>query len=477
MMLQRLAQKWLWILMTFALCGLFFIAILPRLLGSKWLIDPIVARFRADDFLLEIDSIELRWFSPLRVLGVRMHQEDGTELLTIREISTNRGLFGFLTGGRDFGRVDIYEPTVDVQLVSNETNLGRFVKAVQGDSQAGSQVTNQRPEAKLLVAVHEFSTKVQREDQALPLVIVPPFDLTLRYACEAEQASLNVGATQILKEVELTPELLEFGLAYAVPLLAKSAWFDGKISLATDDLFIDLTAPQKSTGNASITLHQVRSGPTQPQIVKLLALYATMRGREPLQEIVFVDGSVVLVGMRDEKISHSGLNFGLPKTDPRFQISTAGDVGIVDKKLNLALDFPVPIEQLARRDSVQALGVPKITLPISGTLDSPEIDWLAFRGDSAILLGQIREAVQDESPGVANVIATLESLSNGDADQTIAAAADFAKQLIERRRQRREQSTIDNENSELNNSASETESPESSRPIRDALRGILRPRP
>ncbi len=347
--------------------GLVFVGILllPTILGTKWIYQPIVDRLAADDFNLSIGAVQLRWFSPLKFETVAISDSEGLGLISIAEIRSDRGLFSYLLSGRRLGRIEIVRPTVDAKLLEDGSNLERLIKALEGRSKTNAgdpEKTN--PHIDVEVGILGASAKVQRSGEPEPLVIVPPFDLEIQYLAATSPSRLRIAPTQVLKQVELTPELIELGLGYAVPLMAKSAWFDGKISLDIDQIDIPLNDPLQSTGNAVLTLHTVRTGPTQPTIISLLDLAAKFLQREPHHELVFVDGSKIAIGMKDAQVTHAGLQVGLPRLDPRLQFESQGSVGLVDKRLAMKLDVPIPIEQVARRDQVKGLGVPKLGVPI-----------------------------------------------------------------------------------------------------------------
>jgi hypothetical protein len=441
------------------------LAFLPTLAGSKWIIEPVIQRLAQDRFVLTTEAVHLSWFSPLEIRGIVIKQDGDVPLLTIDTIRSNRGLLGYLIGGRNLGKVEIVKPTIDIELLADESNLSRFINAVRGSEEGTSEA---KPTAKPLfdidIAIQQCSAKVQQAATDAPLVVIPPFDVDLSYQTSQGTTMLHIAPAAILREVELRPELMELGLGYAVPVLAKSAWFDGKISLEVDAWQINLDQPIDSFGKARLTMHQVRSGPSDPQIIQLLAVLAKLRGREPLQEIVFVDGSQIEVGLAQQKVLHSGLQFGLPKVDPRLQISSRGTVGLVDRSLDLQVRIPIPVENIARREAVQALGVPTIEMPIKGTLDDPKPDWLALRGSTGLLLQTIQSQLAEDAPGTAAAIGVLEGLASGEADEVIVAATDLAKELLERRRAAKE--------AEANGETP----PSSGTPIRDALRGWLQNR-
>jgi hypothetical protein len=294
--------------------------------------------------------------------------------------------------------------------------------------------------------------------------------LIASYRAADGDSRVVIPPSQILKQVDLTPELVDIGLGHAIPLLSKSAWFDGQVSLATEEIVVPLKTPQKSTGVANLTLHHVRSGPSDPSILRLLELIANLRKVEPQNELVFIDGSEIQIRVQDERVQHSGMKIGLPKIDPRLQLTSQGSVGMVDKSLDLTIEFPVPVEQLARRDSVRDLGVPMIRLPITGTLDKPEVQWNKLRENSADLIGMIRERVEEESPGTGAVLGTLEGLAGGQADEAISAATDLFREI---RKRRAEKSNATQTIDPVSNS--EGAEPQTTRRFRDRLKGILRP--
>ena len=482
---MSMSRKLLILALAIAALLMMLVALLPTIIGSRWVAQPLIARLRADDFQLRIDSVRLRWLTPLQLSGIHLQQHNGPELLSIKEIRSDRSLLGFLFNRNDLGHFEIVKPTVDIELIADESNLGRLIRAVKEQTSPSPNNAGPRRALNVSIDVSEFSAKVQRGQDEAPLVIIPAFDVAMQYQATSDSANITIGETEILKQVELTPELMQFGLAFALPPLAQSAWFDGQISLAIDDTSIDLDKPELSSGRTIITLHQVRSGPTQPQIIELLEFWARLRKQEPLREIVFVDGSQIEIEVADTKVTHRGLQFGLPRFDPRFQLSTSGSVGLQDRGLDLIVNIPVPLEQLAFRESVQALGVPTISLPIGGTLDRPKIDWSAMRNQSSALLDQIKQIVIKDSPTTAAVVGAIESISNGDADKAIGMATEFAQQWLKTRRQRSDdvERRIESENQQPENQQPENQPAENQPadgtrgPVRGFFRELLRPKP
>ena len=480
--------KWFTLLGIAAAIGFIVLLALPTILGSKWIYAPLLKRLAQDQFTLDIQSVKLRWFSPLEFQGVSISQprEDAATdadkeqppLISIQTIRSNRGLLGYLLNGRNLGRVEIVEPKLDIALLEDGSNLERLIKSLEGKNKLETN-TDSKPDAKpniksqpkldLDIAIRGLSVQVEPNSGA-PIEVIPKMNADISYRALDTDAQVIIQPMKLLDQVVLTPELVRLGVGLAVPLLAKSAWFDGRVSLSTQEIRVPLNSPVDSKGEATLTLHQVRSGPSEPLIVGALDALANLRGKEASHELVFVDGSQVIIRLDNQRVFHSGLEAGLPKLDQRLQVATQGYVGVVDRSLDLTVEIPVPIEQIARRAQVQQLGVPRIKLPVGGTLDDPEIKWNVMRGDSAVLLAAIAGKLQSDAPIASTIVDALGDVTEGKADEAIATAVDFVKAL----RQRKAQEKANKDEEVMPPGTNQNKEPESKRPIRDALKKILK---
>ena len=474
-----LKRRWL-VVCCLLVASVSIVLALPTLLGSKWIYDPLIQSFAKDKLNLDIANVQLRWFSPLELNGItvseptnpsNLKQTSIKPLLSISAIKTDRGLLSYLLSGRKLGRIEIIEPKIDIALLDNSTNLERMVDSIRRTSESPTSNSNQeKPKLDVDVIVLRASVEVNDDNSTVPLVVVPPFDLSLQYRAAEQEPTLTVAPTKVLDQVIITQELVRLGLGHAVPLLAKSAWFDGRVSLTSSEIMVPLDHPIDSKGKASITLHEVRAGPTEPLVVEAIEFISRLRSKPASLELVFVNGTKIDVGMENQRIAHSGLEAGLPKVDERLQFSSSGTVGIVDRSLDLMMLVPIPVEQIARRESVQELGVPKLRVPVRGTLDAPVVDWNLMRKDSGLLLAMMAGQIDGEAPITSAVLNTLGGVAEGQADDAIAAASELIRSIRDKRQKAKEESATKPPES---NPSSEEESA-TRRPLLDALRKAIR---
>ncbi len=479
-----LRKRWKWIVLPIAM--LFVVVLsLPTLVGVKWFYQPMLDRLSADNFHVTVDSVEVGWFRPIAFRNIKLYQSEADakvsnsveqiKLLSIRSIESNRSLLGFILGGRNLGTIQIVDPVVNVELLENGSNLERLVHAIEGKPSAGASTfkSTSSPKLDADIQIRGFAVNVTEDKSDEKIFIVPPFDANFSYRSLNQDSTVKVQPAKILDHVTITPELIRLGLSKAVPLLAKSAWFDGKVSLETDEINIPVQHPEDSRGKAVLTLHEVRSGPAEPTMITAIDIVRQLFRQDIPNELVFVDGSTIDVEIADKRVFHRGVRAGLPRLDERLQIATSGSVGIKDRTLDVALELPVPIEQLAQRDSVKSLGVPSITLPIRGTLDSPELDWTAMRHDSSGLLNVISSVLKDDSPAMSGVVGALGQVADGKADEAIGAGLQLVKDLWQLR-QDRQKARMQADQKEAEKDKDKDEPPKRSRPFRDALKNLLR---
>ncbi len=434
---------WLALAVFVLLVGMF---LLPRLISSRWVYQPMLERMRAGNFRFSVDAVDLHWFRPIRLQGITIaHSEpdqvgglDRPPLIQVQQVGTDRGLWGYLFSGRELGRLEIEQPVVDFELLQEEGSLPELLRALGGEAGWSRARPGRRPPSvNVAVAIRGGRVVVRQAGRADPLVIVPAFELDVAYRASEEEAWLHIEPTRLLDRVALTPELMQLGLEFVVPVLARAAWLSGDISADIGAIDIPLARPVEAAGTAEVTFHSVRAGLNQPALEAGLRRIAILLGREPSNELILADGSVVEVTMAAGVIHHQGMKLGLPRVDPRLQMISEGNVSLVDRSLDLVLSIPVPIDLVARTETVRELGIPLVRLPIRGELGRPDLQWSQLRGDSAGVVAAIGGQLADDAPLTSAIIGALGGVAGGEADEAIRSTARALLELRQRLQQRR----------------------------------------
>jgi len=428
-------SRWRWLGVLGLLLAL-AIAMIPRWISGNWLMQPLLDRLAKGEYQLTSDRVELSWLGPMSLHGVTIAPLGQPRVLHVDQVRTQRGLIGFLLGGRKLGEITIVRPAVEVEFLRGGTNLQELLAAISGDPRIDGQLDSgarKTPRVDVAISIEGMQAQVSRAERKEPLLIVPPFDLRGTWKSAEGPPVLTLEPTKILDHVEITPELLQLGLDRVIPWLARSTWIAGDCSFSIDQITIPLDHPEKSAGTASLQLHQVTSGPSDPLVLQAIELAGRQFQKEIPRQLTFVEDSDIAIRFADGKVEHEGLRVGLPDLEKRFQWSSKGQVGIADRSLAMQVGMPVPVEWLARRDSVKELGFPELVLEVRGTLDQPEIDPVSLRKQAGQLLGKISSQVQSEAPVTAEVMQVLEGVAAGDADQAIAATIEWVRQARARR--------------------------------------------
>jgi len=477
---QRHGKIRRYIVLTLVALPVVLIALLPSIASMRWVYATLLNQVAMQGFDLDVDSVKLSWFSPLRLDGLQLRESNKPDaLLMIQTVKTDQGLLSYLWSGFRVARIDVVSPKIDVEWIDNQTNLQRLVAALEGriGSPGETQPSKSLRPLQVQLVINDLQVLLKSDKEPSSLVSLQGIHLDGTYKRSAEGSFVHLEPAKILSNTELSPELMQLGLAYAIPLLAKSAWFQGRVSLETGAIDISIGSPLQSTGTATITLHEAKSGPTEPEVKRLLDMLARIRGMESVYELVFIDNSKIEIEVADQKVSHKGLEFGFPRIDPRLQFSSSGSVELGTRALDLIVQVPVPLEQLASRETVRELGVPTIGVAVRGTLDKPQVDLSAMRGESADLIALVRQQIGKEAPAVSAALGAVEGLAGGDADVAIGAAVDFVREIQRRRQANRENQAAEKDTAEATDPNSAGPATPTQQPILDAIRNRFRREP
>jgi hypothetical protein len=114
------------------------IALLPSILGSKWIYQKLVDQLEVEGFQLKIDNAKFAWLSPISLNGISLEQlnapNDRRNLLTIDSIASNRSLLGYILNGRNLGKITIRNPKLAVELLEDSSNIEKLSRSLENSA-------------------------------------------------------------------------------------------------------------------------------------------------------------------------------------------------------------------------------------------------------------------------------------------------------------------------------------------------------
>jgi len=116
----RKRRRWPWILLILLVLFYFLPTIILQTPLKQKAIDWATADFKGT---IVADSISSGWFSPTKISGLTVRDEEGETLATVDTISTTKSLYGLATGGSELGAIDVGSPKIYLQLRPDGSNL------------------------------------------------------------------------------------------------------------------------------------------------------------------------------------------------------------------------------------------------------------------------------------------------------------------------------------------------------------------
>ncbi|HVW39341.1 MAG TPA: hypothetical protein VHB99_18620, partial [Pirellulales bacterium] len=180
---------------------------------------------------------------------------------------------------------------------------------------------------------------------------------------------------RVAEQVQITREMCNAGMKYALPVLAEATQAQGRFSVDLEGCRLPVANPSAGDAAGKIVVHSVEVGPgplTQAfaPIVQTLAQALGSKGRiQPLGNVAITRESKVDVRMVGGRVYHRGLELIFPDVTVR----TYGSVGL-DESLAIMAEMPVPDKWIGNNALGDSLRGQVIRLPIAGTLHQPKID-------------------------------------------------------------------------------------------------------
>jgi translocation and assembly module TamB len=224
---------------------------------------------------------------------------------------------------------------------------------------------------------------------------------TLRLAAQPPELELPRGP--LISNVQLTPQICEHALKFAMPLLAEVTRTSGQFSA---DLqggrlpLADLSAGDV-VGQMQIQAVEVKPGPILQSLLGLAKqVEGILEGKVPFLNpssevaLVRIENQTVDFRLVNRRVYHRGLQFAAGNVT----ITTRGWVGL-DESLSLVAEVPLSADLLANHPQKASLNNQVLQIPITGTLKQPKFDPAAMAKFSGLLLKNTTKGVLIDGVG------------------------------------------------------------------------------
>lgn len=360
---------WRWILLVLGVLAV-LVMFLPTMMMQRsvreWVINEVLAR---EGVSANIDGIKLGWFSPTELTGLSLGPLDRPKLVKVDRVRSDRTLWSALWEGVDVGDLSIERPQVHLWFEDQQSNLEFPV--IQTPADDAARTGNRTSELRL--AVNQAELWIKTDTMAKELLVFRGLDVegALRKSPDGRSFSMKPG--RILDHALISPELCAGGLKYIVPVLAEATWTKGEFSIEVEQCEIDLDDPDASRVSGKLHVHGVEAGIKNQLIAAARKQIASLLGREGEDTIHLADNSTVQFEIRDGKVFHEGVEFGLPRVDPELVVRTAGSVSF-DDRLDLTIQLPIPLQLIADGPIAKAITNNSLTVLAKGTLANPQLE-------------------------------------------------------------------------------------------------------
>ena len=388
---KRRWLRWLFVVCAIVVLLIFFLPNIVALpIFRQQVLKSVASRLNAK---ATVGRLSLAWFSSVDAGDFKLQPEEcDRAALSIGQMEGDKSLVRLLFG-KDLGNYRFVDPELYVEFDREGTNIGRLLRALAGatllNRPAGVEIDNGR-----LVLRGKDSPQPWTADK-----LNFKCDFVPAVHSQSGVSELHGGQTQLLHEMELTPDLCNELLQFVIPILARTARVSGKISLELDNFNWPLGKSSATELTGRLTLHSVEAG--AGELTKSIAELVAPGIADGTVEIAKDDA--VIFSMHDGRVYHENLAFSLAG----IQAISHGSVGL-DESLDWLVEVQIPAldaVDAAQHPILKVLGQQRPTLHFTGTLE--KYDWsvegmslATFRTLLDALRGRFKGPGQGVRPGL-----------------------------------------------------------------------------
>ncbi|EAQ81986.1 hypothetical protein [Blastopirellula marina] len=358
--LKKRRRRW-WVFSALAAL-LLFIAFLPTLASYRPLTQGgLSAVLAATEVEVFVDRVSFGWLAITQIEGLQIRQREGKFNVSVPQMSNDVYFWQLIANPRQLGNLEIIQPDLHFVIQKPEDSLIDSIadEPTPLDPEKLTEALNRQ----ISVNIRDATLSAQRPGGAAWKI--EHFELSgkLTPATSQQGPLLRLDHIQAMDHFQLTEEMCDDLLKYAVPIMHGVTNIHGEASLRFEAWEFPLENPQQGTGRGSLEIHEASlvSGPILKSITDALQMAPSVQ---------IASNCKVKFKLADGRVYHEGLELGFPNC----RVRTSGWVGL-DDTLDILCVIPIPVgdsidETLPLLQSLQGK---TIRLRITGTLQQPQV--------------------------------------------------------------------------------------------------------
>lgn len=427
----------------------------PTRLGR--LVARIVPELDAD---VTFEKVRLGWTGPMVLEGVRVIPRDGGPApITIDRVEGSHGLLAILLSAGDLGRLVVERPTIDLAFDENHRSNLEKLTSRPPTGEPRPEPRTRRSAVRTRLAIRDAVLRITAPWTSEPWISEPISAQAALAPTAGGFSEWVVEPVKLLTDARMEPAVAWGVLAYVAPVLADAARTSGRFSVSLDEARLPVGDPAAGTLSGALLMHEVTVGPG-PLVGQLLRTLPGGLAAPPAIRVA--DESHVRFRLADRRVSHEGLEFGLPLPGPgrRIDVQSSGTVGLADGSLDLRLALPIPDDLGGDRAILQALAGKTVSLGVTGRLGEPQV----------VFDGSIRRMVTDVARDIVNEAAgeSADRPATGSTGEVVAdVVGDMIEAIARRRAARRAEAGADQDPPRLERPRTRVRRPAAPAPVEE----------
>lgn len=391
------------------------VLVFPAIVSVTGLHNRVLGRMtKGQDLSVTADSASLTWWSPVTLHHVDVERHDQSWAVRAERFSTDNTLLQLLMGGLDMSRLNMGTVSLDRPHVV----LRPEITEVSDDEAGTERRSSGSPYPTLRTVVRDGSIEIRATEDVEPVLAVDGISFVARTETVSDRSLLIVEPVRLFDHRELTRELCDQGLQLIAPMLSRSAYVNGEVTVHLDDVRIPLgRVPLEerlrlTAVSGRMQLHQVETGLRNPLLAEVASVLAAISGRR-FTSVGLSEQTQIEFQVQNGRVHHQGLILLIPELSRDLTVTTSGWVDLNENiAIRMVIDFSGAMP--SANSLLAGLARTPLELDLTGTIQQPRVrlpagrsvlDELAGRLD--LVIGDGQQVLPDSSSGVSGAVSDL----------------------------------------------------------------------